>query len=155
MPVLVFLPFTDWTSGAIVLGHTNLTEIQLAFELFWRVNIPPAKLAMGFGLYGRSFTLADPTCTTPGCPFSGGGQPGPCSDASGILLYYEIQALLAQNALTPVHDEAAAVQYVVLGDQWVSYDDAVTFKQKVDWANGIGLGGSLIWASDAGNGNAT
>lgn len=33
-------------------------------------------------------------------------------------------------------------------DQWISYDDEVTFKQKVEWANKIGLGGSMIWASD-------
>jgi chitinase len=107
---------------------------------------------MGFGFYGRSFSLSNPTCTAPGCPFAGGGHPGPCSDASGILLYYEIQALLAQDpSLVPVYDEAAAVKYVVFdNDQWVSYDDAATFRQKVDWANSIGLSGSLIWASDAG-----
>lgn len=29
-----------------------------------------------------------------------------------------------------------------------SYDDDVTLKQKVHWANGVGLGGALIWASD-------
>jgi chitinase len=67
-------------------------------------------------------------------------------------MYYEIQALLKQNPdLKPVHDEAAAVNYLVFDkDQWVSYDDATTFKQKVDWANEIGIGGSLIWASDTG-----
>lgn len=39
--------------GSIVQGHTNLTEIKLAAELFWRVNIPPAKIVLGFGFYGR------------------------------------------------------------------------------------------------------
>jgi chitinase len=68
-------------------------------------------------------------------------------------MYYEIMALMAQNpSLTPVWDHDAAVKYLVYGDgkQWISYDDADTWKQKVDWANGLGLGGSLIWASDAG-----
>lgn len=51
--------------------------------------------------------------------------------------------------LTPVHDEEAAVKYLVFDtNQWVSYDDATTFKQKLDWANSIGFGGSLIWAAD-------
>lgn len=67
-------------------------------------------------------------------------------------MYYEIMALLRQHPdLKPVHDEEAAVKYVVFDrDQWVSYDDSDTFKQKVDWANKQGLGGSLIWASDTG-----
>lgn len=41
--------------GSIVQGHTNLTEIQLAAELFWRVNIPPAMIVMGFGLLWAFF----------------------------------------------------------------------------------------------------
>lgn len=138
--------------GSIVQGHTNLTEIKLAAELFWRVKIPPGKVVMGFGFYGRSFTLADPSCSTPGCPFSGASNPGPCTATGGILAYYEIMDILnGASAIKPTHDTADAVNYFTFNnDQWVSYDDAVTLKQKVDWANGVGLGGALIWASDLG-----
>ncbi|KAJ5214129.1 CAZyme family GH18 [Penicillium cf. viridicatum] len=38
--------------GSIVQAHTNLTEIKLAASLFWRANVPPAKLVIGFGFYG-------------------------------------------------------------------------------------------------------
>jgi chitinase len=72
--------------GSIVQAHTNLTEIKLAAELFWRAKVPPSKLALGFGFYGRAFTLADPSCTTPGCPFKGGAKPGACTDTSGCTL---------------------------------------------------------------------
>jgi chitinase len=68
-------------------------------------------------------------------------------------MYYEIMALKAQNPNIPVvWDRAAAVKYLVYGDgkQWVSYDDADTFKQKRDFQEKMGLGGALIWASDAG-----
>jgi chitinase len=37
------------------------------------------------------------------------------------------------------------------GNQWVSFDNDVTFKQKADWANSVGLGGAMIWASDLGS----
>ncbi|EAW15054.1 glycoside hydrolase family 18 protein [Aspergillus clavatus NRRL 1] len=142
--------------GSIVQAHTNLTEIKLATDLFWRVNIPPSKLVMGFGFYGRSFTLSDPACTDPGCPFSGASKPGPCSDTGGILAYYEIIAALdgstsssKRATISPTHDQAAAVNYFTFDkNQWVSYDDATTFKQKVDWADSVGLGGGMIWASD-------
>ncbi|SMQ53701.1 unnamed protein product [Zymoseptoria tritici ST99CH_3D7] len=146
---------SDNPIGSIVQGHTNLTEIQLAAELFWRVDIPPEKVLIGFGFYGRSFTLADPSCIEPGCPFSGASRKGPCTKTGGILGYYEIQNIIKgadskkRATVSPVHDEASAVNYLVFdNDQWISYDDAVTFKQKTEWADSIGLGGSLIWASD-------
>lgn len=136
--------------GNLVQGHTNLTEIKQAAELLWRVGIKPEQVAMGFGFYGRSFKLEDPGCSKPSCRFKGDATPGSCSSTSGIMMYYEIQALLDQGRnLNPVHDEEAAVNYLVYNkDQWVSYDNGTTFQQKLDWANEIGIGGSLIWASD-------
>jgi chitinase len=68
-------------------------------------------------------------------------------------MYYEIMALKAQNPSIPVvWDHLAAVKYMVYGNgkQWVSYDDADTFKQKRTFQDQLGLGGALIWASDAG-----
>jgi chitinase len=53
--------------------------------------------------------------------------------------------------MTPVHDKEAAVKYMTWDtDQWISYDDADTFAQKVEWADSVGFAGSLIWASDLG-----
>lgn len=65
-------------------------------------------------------------------------------------MFYEIQAILNQvSGLKPVHDQQAAVKYIVWDDnQWVSYDDGDTFDTKIAWANSIGIGGSLIWAVD-------
>ncbi|RAH72534.1 glycoside hydrolase family 18 protein [Aspergillus aculeatinus CBS 121060] len=142
--------------SSIVQGHTNLTEIKTAVELFWRVDVPPGMLVLGFGFYGRSFTLADLSCTTPGCPFSGASDAGPCSDTGGMLAYYEIMSMLQGTSaspkratISPTHDKKAAVNYFTFNDnQWVSYDDHITFRQKVNWANDVGLGGAMIWASD-------
>ncbi|KAK3177855.1 hypothetical protein K4F52_009407 [Lecanicillium sp. MT-2017a] len=136
--------------GAIAQAHTNLTEIKLATQLLWRVGVKPEQVVLGYGFYGRSFELTSSSCTTPGCPFKGGARPGPCSDTSGILMYYEIQAILKQLPdLEPVLDKTAAVKYVVFDDdQWISYDDEDTFKLKLAWANEVGFGGSMIWAVD-------
>lgn len=138
--------------GSIVQGHTNLTEIKLAAELFWRVNIPAHQIALGFGFYGRAFTLSNPSCTTPGCPFSGGAKAGVCTKTSGYLAYYEVQDILKKDPSIQVHhDKEAAVKYFTFDtDQWISYDDADTFKQKIEWADSMGFSGSLIWASDLG-----
>lgn len=63
--------------GSQVLAHTNLTEIKLALDLLWRNNVKPDKVNLGLGFYGRSFQLADPSCSAPGCRFLGGAAPGP------------------------------------------------------------------------------
>ncbi|OAA67644.1 symbiotic chitinase [Cordyceps fumosorosea ARSEF 2679] len=136
--------------GSRVLGHTNLTEISLAAELLWRAGVKPSQVSLGFGFYGRAFTLQDPSCTTPGCPFKEGARPGVCTGTSGYLAYYEVQDILKKNPdIEVVHDKEAAVKYMTWDqDQWISFDDADTFKQKVEWADKIGFSGALIWASD-------
>lgn len=114
------------------------------------MGIKPEQVVLGYGFYGRAFELADPSCNKPGCPFAGGAKKGPCSNEAGILMYYEIQAILKQYPdLEPVFDEEAAVKYLTWDrDQWISYDDADTFALKLEWANEVGFGGSMIWAVD-------
>jgi chitinase len=135
--------------GSRIYGHSNITEIDQALNLLWRNNVPARKLNLGLGFYGRSFTLIDPTCSAPGCGFRGGGTKGPCSGEAGILSYREIQSVIDLHNIQPRHDETAAVKSITWNtDQWVSYDDEETFKQKIDFANDKGLGGLLIWAVD-------
>ncbi|KAI4634170.1 uncharacterized protein J4E87_001340 [Alternaria ethzedia] len=135
--------------GNHIYGHSNLTEIKLALDLFWRNDIKPEKLNLGLGFYGRSFQLSDPSCYRPGCNFKGGASPGPCSDNSGTLTYKEIQQVIKQHKISPYYDKEAQVKYITWNqDQWVSYDDKDTFKAKIDFANKLGLGGLLIWAID-------
>jgi chitinase len=65
--------------GSIILAHTNLTEIEEALDLFWRVGVDPSKINLGVGFYGRSFQLSDSSCWQPGCPFKGGASAGTVS----------------------------------------------------------------------------
>ncbi|CCM00583.1 uncharacterized protein FIBRA_02619 [Fibroporia radiculosa] len=135
--------------GAIVQAHTNLTEIEQSVQLFLRVDVPLDRVTLGLGFYGRSFQLSDPSCTTPGCPFSGPAPAGPCTASAGILSYAEIQTVLSSTNATPVHDAEAAVMYLVYGDSdWISYDDSETFAAKVSFAQGAGFGGLMVWAAD-------
>ncbi|KAI9150010.1 Chitotriosidase-1 [Paramyrothecium foliicola] len=135
--------------GSNVLAHTNLTEIKLALDLYWRNDIDPKKLNLGFGFYGRSFTLADPTCYKPGCRFSGGADPGPCTKNSGTLAYREIKNIIDDNDLKPYYEKEHEVKYIVWNEnQWVSYDDEETIRGKLEFANDLGIGGLLIWSVD-------
>ncbi|RAH43026.1 glycoside hydrolase family 18 protein [Aspergillus brunneoviolaceus CBS 621.78] len=132
-------------------AHTNLTEINRALELLCRNNINPARVNLGLGFYGRSFTMKDPHCTTPGCQFTAGGRPGECTSTAGVLSNTETQKVLGANAtgthVTFYKEDAVKVltwdQY-----QWVSYDDTETLKLKLELANRRCLGGTMVWAVD-------
>ena len=137
---------TDKYIGAVVNAHTNLTEIDQTMDLFWRNNINPDQIVMGLGFYGRSFTLSDPSCSSAGCPFSAGGNPGECSASAGTLTFAEIQRLVSAGAKSTLVTDAAVKEVTFGGNQWVSYDDADTFKLKIDYANSKCLGGTMIWA---------
>ncbi|KAK0625190.1 glycoside hydrolase superfamily [Bombardia bombarda] len=140
---------TDPFIGAVALAHTNLTEIQQSLDLMWRNNINPAKVNLGIGFYGRSFTMSNPNCLEAGCPFSGGGAPGPCTQSSGILSAAEIRDIVASGVANVQLDPVAGVEIITWdSNQWVSYDDEVTLKLKVDFGNSFCLGGMLIWAVD-------
>ncbi|KAF3913832.1 Chitotriosidase-1 [Orbilia brochopaga] len=143
--------------GAHVLGHSNMTEIDctngltlVALDLFWRTKVPSNKVHLGFGFYGRSFKLKNPSCSDPGCPFEGPADAGPCTDTAGILSYKEIQSLIdATGGAKPKYDKSAQVKYLTWGSgNWISYDDKATYEAKVDFGNKRGLNGMLIWAVD-------
>ncbi|CAI7636880.1 unnamed protein product [Penicillium crustosum] len=135
--------------GSIVLAHTNLTEIKEAAELLWRNNVPPEKVVLGLGFYDRSFQLKDKKCSDAGCAFAGAANKGSCTDNAGTLAYFEIQDIIRDQKPKIIHDKEAAVNYIVFDDdQWVSFDNNETFKQKVDWADSVGLGGVMIWSID-------
>ncbi|KAL2007609.1 hypothetical protein VTN00DRAFT_9047 [Thermoascus crustaceus] len=137
--------------GSKVHPHTNLTEIKEAAELLWRNDVPPAKVVLGVGFYGRSFHLEDKACTTPGCAFKGDAEQGDCTKSSGTLAYFEIQDIIKKQNTNVTYDNEAAVNWITYGDNldnWVSYDDSRTLSQKVKYANAAGMGGVMIWSVD-------
>ncbi|THC91217.1 hypothetical protein EYZ11_009321 [Aspergillus tanneri] len=137
------------------------TEISAGLDLLWRNNIDPSKVVLGLAFYGRSFTLNDPSCNTPGCAFSnntglggaslGGANPGKCTRTSGILSDYEIARVIDNYSPEVMHDAEAGVNWITWNsNQWVSFDDARTLLQKRDLANSLCLGGTMAWAMDMG-----
>lgn len=86
--------------------------------------------------------MSNPNCLAAGCPFSGGANPGRCTQTSGILSAAEIREIVASGQANVVTDPVAGVQIITWGgNQWVSYDDEATLKMKVDFGNKFCLGG--------------
>lgn len=101
--------------GKQILAHTNLTEVEEALQLFWRSNVNPAMINLGVAFYGRSYKLADASCTKPGCRFSGPGDKGECSNTAGYLSYREIMEKIkeAGNSADQMWDKEAGVKMLV------------------------------------------
>jgi chitinase len=95
---------TNKFTGPYIRPHTNWTEITQGLDLLWRNNVNPSQVVLGLGWYGRSFTLTDPSCISPGCTFSAGGTPGQCTNSAGTLSNAEITRIISANSLTPFMD---------------------------------------------------
>ena len=82
------------------------------------------------------------------CPFASGANQGECTGEAGILSNAEIGRIMADKNLKPEFDKTAGVKWITWdSDQWVSYDDADTFKLKMDFANKLGLAGMSTFVS--------
>ena len=134
-----------WT-GPYANSHSNMTEIQDALDLLWRNNVPPEKVTFGMAFYSRSFTLENQACNTPGCRVSSGGNAGPCSGTTGVLLHPEIADEIRSRGLTPTLHREAAVKSVSWGDQWVTFDDAATWRLKSNIIRSQCIQGVMVWA---------
>ncbi|KAK1841138.1 Killer toxin subunits alpha/beta 1 [Colletotrichum chrysophilum] len=147
----------EWT-GPYLRGHTDWDMIENGLDLLWRNGIQPENVVMGFGFYGRSFTMSDPSCFRPDgvCRFRTGGMPGSCSDTAGVLTYQEIASRNSSLDVQTFYDPDTTVLYNVFeGSQWVSYDNAVSFKAKLERLSSRCLSGLMIWAIDQDTSNFT
>ncbi|KAI0439807.1 hypothetical protein F4803DRAFT_568057 [Xylaria telfairii] len=135
-----------WT-GPFLKGHTNLTEIEDGLDLLWRNGISSDKVVMGYGFYGRGFTMTDPQCSKPpSCTFDGPSFPGDCTDEAGILSYGEVIGKAHELGADTSYDEKSSVKWMVYGgNQWISWDDAESFDEKKKYMSSRCLKGLMIW----------
>lgn len=132
--------------GSHLNSHTNLTEIEDALDLLWRNQIDPDQVNLGLAFYSRTFTASNPGCMSPGCLFTSGAAKGPCSNAVGVLSNAEIDRKVSSTRASVTLDEKAAAKILKSGRDWMTYDDADTWKIKLDFARSQCLGGAMVWA---------
>ncbi|KAH6696866.1 putative class V chitinase [Plectosphaerella plurivora] len=135
----------QWT-GPWLNAHTNLTELKDSMDLYWRNGISSDKIVFGTGFYGRAFTVADPSCITPGCRYISGAPRQPCSREVSVMLNNEIMDVIRETGSKPVLHEKEAVKTLTWGNNWVAYDDEETLAMRADFARSQCLGGIMVWA---------
>ncbi|KAL8833094.1 MAG: hypothetical protein Q9170_004503 [Blastenia crenularia] len=143
------------TIGALVRPQTDIREIVNNTLPLWFDKLDPAKINLGLAYYGRGFTLSDKSCNYFGCKFSGPSKPAQCTNFDGVMSNREIKQLIKAKSLTPTLIKDAQVKQVTWDDQWIGYDDNDTYAAKIQAANSLCIGGTMIWSIDFDSGSGS
>ncbi len=136
------------TLGKKVRGQADIREIADNTVPLWFDGLNPAKINFGLAMYGRGYTLADPTCNQLLCPFAGPSDAAPCTGSPGVMSLLEIQQLIRRKGLTPQYLADSMMKQITWDDQWIGYDDEETFAAKKAWADSRCFGGTMVWSID-------
>ncbi|KAL7531751.1 hypothetical protein ACHAXR_007497 [Thalassiosira sp. AJA248-18] len=148
-----------WDDPPIVGAHSDIGGIsEVIGYMINNSSVPPAQIVLGMPAYGRSFTMANATianetCLALGCPFKKDSNEtaiGGCLDTNGFVPFVEIYDWEEESTYDSVIVDLSTYSAVMIKDkdQLISYDNAVTFKAKVDYATNNCLGGTMVWAID-------
>lgn len=113
---------------------------------YWLDNgCPREKLVVGVPLYGRSFTLNNPSDHGVNAPASN-GRAGEFVPESGFLGFNEICYNLKNKGWKKEWEDTQKVPYAYKDDQWVGYDDDDSLRTKISYINDNKLGGIMFWS---------
>jgi chitinase len=137
--------------GKVVRGQADIREIYTDTMPLWFNGLNPAKINFGLAMYGRGYTLADPSCKDLLCPFTGPSHAAECTGFDGVMSLIEIKQLIKKRGLTPKYLPDSMMKQLTWEDQWIGYDDEETFAAKKAWADGMCFGGTMTWSIDFAN----
>ncbi|XP_024936097.1 chitotriosidase-1-like [Cephus cinctus] len=121
-------------------------NIEASIKFWLKSGAPASKLVLGLPLYGRTFTLAVTSKTTPGSPSAGPGLAGPYTGGAGSLGYNELCEKQLSGNWTTVWYEEQKVPYAYSGDQWIGFDNEKSLAIKIKYAKKLGLAGIMFWS---------
>ncbi|XP_041504605.1 oviduct-specific glycoprotein-like [Microtus oregoni] len=114
---------------------------------YWRnLGAPAEKLLMGFPAYGRTFHLLSASKNGLQAASTGPGSPGKYTKQAGFLAYYEVCSFI-QSAEKHWIDYQY-VPYAYQGQEWVGYDDTISFSYKAMFVKKEHFGGAMLWTLD-------
>ncbi|MER6021281.1 glycosyl hydrolase family 18 protein [Streptomyces anulatus] len=145
--------FGAWEAKGPTAPHSPLTSYpgvptegfnsDAAISKLKSLGIPPEKLLLGIGFYGRGWTGV--TQSEPG---------GSATGAAAGTYEAGIEDYRVLKNSCPATGKVAGTAYAHCGTNWWSYDTPETIGTKMNYKNEQGLGGTFFWelSGDTGNG---
>lgn len=126
-------------------GH-NAPYDEVVTTVNWWIDqgAPKNKLVVGLAAYGHSFTLQNPNSHEVGASTYVEGPKSEYTSEPGSLPYMEVCTKL-KNGWTRVWDAKSKVPYAYNGNQWISYDDVDSIREKVNFIKSKKLAGAMWW----------
>ncbi|RGP66617.1 killer toxin alpha beta [Fusarium longipes] len=153
-------------NGNCLRSHVNRTETRDSLVMITKAGVPAEKVIVGIASYGRSFRMADKSCTGPHCLFTGSyteseAEPGQCTGTGGYISNAELDVIwqaASEGAegysAKRWHDTKTHSDIMTYGTQgngmtdWVAYMSDETKKERVSWIKALNFGGTTDWAID-------
>lgn len=122
-------------------------NVESSIRMWLAMGADPAKMLLGMPLYGRTFTLANPSNAGFLAPTVGPGPAGPITREAGYLGYNEICSQLQSSKDWKItRDPSVVAPVAVKGNLWIGYDDPKSLTAKVQFARSLGLAGAMVWS---------
>ncbi|KAF4964635.1 hypothetical protein FSARC_7461 [Fusarium sarcochroum] len=155
-----------YKNGNCLRSHINRTETKNSLSMITKAGVPTEKVIVGIASYGRSFRMADKSCTGPHCLFTGSyeeseAEPGQCTDTGGYISnaeLHEIWQMFDEGAegvsAKRWHDTSTHSDIMTYGTQgngmtdWVAYMSDKTQEERVAWIKTLNFGGTTDWVID-------
>ncbi|KAM6168280.1 oviduct-specific glycoprotein [Erethizon dorsatum] len=114
---------------------------------YWRrLGAPSEKLIMGLPTYGRTFRLLKASKNGLQAAAMGPASPGKYTKQAGFLAYYEVCSFVQRARKHWI--DYQYVPYAYKGNEWVGYDDAISFSYKAMFVKKEHFGGAMVWTLD-------
>lgn len=131
-------------SGSCLRSHVNRTKTLNALTMITKAGVPSNKILVGVSSYGRSFAMADPSCTRPDCLFQGDrftsyAEKGRCTDTAGYMSNAEIDEIGGKTRLDPESNS----EIMTNGHLWVSYMSDSLKQSRTEIYKRYSMGGTI------------
>lgn len=137
-----YMPFTGHnaplTKSRYEDGYFSTLNIHWVTQYWMKRGMPKDKLIIGIPTFGRSWKLLTSEWHNVGAPAVDEGM------FSGKLTYTEACIFVKEGA-TYYFDDESKVPYAVRERDWISYENAVSIKDKAQWILDAGVAGVMIW----------
>ncbi|HEV8248249.1 MAG TPA: glycosyl hydrolase family 18 protein [Polyangiaceae bacterium] len=122
--------------------------IQGSVSAYINFGVPADKIVVGLATYGRSFGSVDKAEVDTAA--KGSGPPARCTQADGMLAYFEVMELIQSGKYKAGWDDASSTPFAYdsAAKVWITYDDEKSITKKVEFIREKKLGGAMFWSLD-------